>query len=260
MTSVERSRHGAADVSVLQARCAAVSSIRVLKTHCMNCNLRELCLPVGLGPEALRELDAVTGQTRFKKGAKVFRAGDPFAALFAIRVGSCKTTILAEDGREQITGYHMPGEIIGMDGIGSEHHACDAIVLEDTEVCALPFDNLEQLARTFPALQHNLHQFLSRDIGRDQSMMLMLGSMHAEERLAAFLLNLSERYQRRGYSATEYVLRMTREEIGSYLGLKLETVSRLLSRFQGEGLLQVQGRVVKLFDRPALRQLAGLHC
>jgi CRP/FNR family transcriptional regulator len=154
----------------------------------------------------------------------------------------------------------MLGDIIGMDGIGTERHGCEAVALEDTEVCALPFDRLEELARSVAPLQHNLHQFLSRDIGRDQNMMLMLGSMRAEERLAVFLLNLSDRYRRRGYSSTEIVLRMTREEIGSYLGLKLETVSRLFSRFQEEGLLQVQGRVLKLLDLPALKQLAGQRC
>ena len=243
------------------ARPAALISIRELKTHCSNCSMRELCLPVGLEPEALRQLDAVvTARTRLKKGGMLYRAGEPFTALYAVRLGSCKTTILAEDGREQITGYHMQGDIIGLDGIGTERHRCEAVALEDTEVCVLPFDRLEELARTIAPLQHNLHQFLSRDIGRDQNVMLMLGSMRAEERLAVFLLNLSERFRRRGYSSTEFVLRMTREEIGSYLGLKLETVSRLFSRFQEEGLLQVQGREVKLFDLSALNQLAGHSC
>jgi CRP/FNR family transcriptional regulator, anaerobic regulatory protein len=240
---------------------AAVVSIRELKTHCNNCNMRELCLPVGLDADALHQIDSlVTSQMRLKKGDTLYRAGEPFTALYAIRLGSCKTTILTEDGREQITGYHMLGDLLGMDGIGTERHACEAIALEDTEVCALPFEQLEHLSRTIPPLQHNIYQFLSRDIGRDQSMMLTLGRLRAEERLAVFLLNLSERYHRRGYSSTEFVLRMTREEIGSYLGLKLETVSRLFSRFQEEGLLQVQGRGVKLFDLTALRQLAGLHC
>ncbi|MEO8305438.1 MAG: fumarate/nitrate reduction transcriptional regulator Fnr [Betaproteobacteria bacterium] len=239
-------------------RCAAAIPICLFKIHCNSCSMRELCMPVGLEPEALAQLDAmITSQTRFKKGEILYRAGEPFTALYAIRLGSCKTTVLAEDGREQITGYHMLGDIIGLDGIGTERHACEAIALEDTQVCALPWDRLEELARAIPPLQHNLHRFLSRDIGRDQSMMLMLGSMRAEERLAGFLLNLSERYQRRGYSSTEFVLRMTREEIGSYLGLKLETVSRLFSRFQGAGLLQTQGRSVKLFDLASLGQLAG---
>jgi CRP/FNR family transcriptional regulator len=223
--------------------------------------MRELCLPVGLDADALRQLDsAIANRMRIKKGGKLYRAGDPFTALYAIRLGSCKTTVLAEDGREQITGYHMMGDILGLDGIGTEHHGCEAVALEDTEVCTLPFDRLEELARAVAPLQHNLHQFLSRDIGREQNMMLMLGSMRAEERLAVFLLNLSDRYRKRGYSSTEIVLRMTREEIGSYLGLQLETVSRLFSRFQEEGLLQVQGRVLKLLDLTALRQLAGRRC
>ena len=165
--------------------------------------------------------------------------------------------MLAEDGREQVSGYHMLGDIIGLDGIGTDHHGCQAVALEDTEVCVLPFERLEDLARKLPALQHNLHQFLSREIARDHNIMLLLGSMRAEERLAVFLLNLSERYRRRGYSSTEFVLRMTREEIGSYLGLKLETVSRLFSRFQEEGLIQVQGRAVKIARPAALKQLVG---
>jgi CRP/FNR family transcriptional regulator len=243
------------------AQPATVISIRALKTRCSNCSVRELCLPVGLEPDALRQLDAVvTSRIKLKKGDKLYRPGEPFAALYAIRLGSCKTTILAEDGREQITGYHMLGDILGLDGIGTEKHCCEAIALEDTEVCTIPFDRLEELARTVAPLQRNLHQFLSRDIERDQKVMLMLGSMRAEERLAVFLLSLSDRYWRRGYSSTEIVLRMTREEIGSYLGLKLETVSRLFSRFQEEGLLQVQGRVLKLLDLSALKQVAGQRC
>jgi CRP/FNR family transcriptional regulator len=240
---------------------ARVATIHELKVHCGSCSMRELCLPVGMDPDAMQRLDTlITTRTRLKKGEAVYRAGDRFSALFAIRVGSCKTTVLAEDGREQISGYHMLGDVIGLDGIASDRHGCEAIALEDTEVCALPFDRLEELARVLPPLQHNLHQFMAREIGRDQHVMLLLGSMRAEERLAVFLLNLSDRYRSRGYSATEFVLRMTREEIGSYLGLKLETVSRLLSRLQEEGLLQVQGRTVKLLDMPALRQLAGKHC
>jgi len=235
-----------------------VVSLSDLKTHCNNCNMRELCLPVGLEPEAMRQLDAlVTSRLRLKKGDALYRTGAAFTSLYAIRLGSCKTTILAEDGHEQIAGYHMLGDVIGLDGIGGGRHGCEAVALEDTEVCALPFNRLEELARSVPALQRNLHQFLSRDIGRDQNMMLLLGSMRAEERLAVFLLNLSDRYRQRGYSSTEFVLRMTREEIGSYLGLKLETVSRLLSHFQKEGLIQVQGRTLKLLDLTALKQLSN---
>ncbi len=220
--------------------------------------MRELCLPVGLDAEDLKQLDHVIGsRVRLKKGESLYRAGEPFHALYAVRLGSLKTTVLAEDGREQVAGYHMLGDIIGLDGIGTERHGCQATALEDTDVCVMPFERLEDLARTVPSLQHNLHQFLAREITRDHSVMLLLGSMRAEERLAVFLVNLSERYRRRGYSSTEYVLRMTREEIGSYLGLKLETVSRLFSRFQDEGIIQVQGRSIKILDMAALRQIVG---
>lgn len=239
----------------------AVSHIRDLKTHCMTCSLRELCLPVGLGREAMHQLDQlVSNRRRVKKGESIYRAGDRFTALYAIRLGSCKTSVLGEDGREQIAGYHMPGDLVGLDGIGAARHGCEAIALEDSEACVLPFEHLEGLAHRLPPLQNNLHRLLSHEISRNHSVMLTLGSMRAEERLAVFLLDLSKRYQDRGYSSTEFVLRMTREEIGSYLGLKLETVSRLFSRFQQEGLIQVQGRAIKLLDTTVLRQLAGQRC
>jgi CRP/FNR family transcriptional regulator, anaerobic regulatory protein len=237
---------------------APVISIRDLKSHCSTCSMRELCLPGGLSAEDLKQVDALIGnRLKLKKGDALYRAGDAFGALYAVRLGSLKTTVLAEDGREQVSGYHMLGDIIGLDGIGTERHGCQAVALEDTEVCVLPFERLEDLARSVATLQHNLYQFLSREISRDHNIMLLLGSMRAEERLAVFLLNLSDRYRRRGYSSTEFVLRMTREEIGSYLGLKLETVSRLFSRFQEEGLIQIQGRAVKLLDPAALKQLVG---
>ena len=220
--------------------------------------MRELCLPVGLTSDEMKQFDAlIAHRTKLKKNDTLYRAGEPFHALYAIQFGSLKTVVLAEDGREQVTGYHMLGEIIGFDGIGTDRHCAGAMALEDTEVCALPFVGIENLARTMPTLQHNLHQIMSREITRDQSAMLMLGSMRADERLAMFLLNLADRYRRRGYSSTEYVLRMTREEIGSYLGLKLETVSRLFSRFQDEGLIQVQGRAVKLLDSVRLKRIVG---
>ena len=238
------------------AGAAAVISIRDLKAHCSTCSLRELCLPVD--PEDLKQVDAlVNHRIKLKKGDSLYRAGEPFSSLYAIRLGSLKTTVLAEDGREQVSGYHMLGDIVGLDGLGTDRHGCQALALEDTEVCVLPFDRLEHLAQSVAALQRNLYQLLSKEISRDQNIMLLLGSMRAEERLAVFLLNLADRYRLRGYSSTEFVLRMTREEIGSYLGLKLETVSRLFSRFQEEGLIQVQGRAVKLLDPMALKRLIG---
>ena len=237
---------------------APVISIRDLKIHCSTCSMRELCLPMGLGTAELAQIDALLGtRVKLRKGDTLYRAGETFSSLYAIRIGSLKTTVLAEDGREQVSGYHMLGDMIGLDGIGAERHGCQAIALEDTEVCVLPLERIEDVARAVPTLRQNLLRLMSKEIARDQNVMLLLGSMRADERLAVFLLSLAERYKQRGYSSTEFVLRMTREEIGSFLGLKLETVSRLFSRFQDDGLIQVQGRAVKLLDPIALKQVVG---
>jgi len=227
-----------------------------LKTACSACNLRELCLPIELsGPEMTR-LDAlVTRKTAYRRHTNLYRCGEKFHALYAIRSGFFKTQVLHEDGREQVTGFQMAGEIIGMDAISSDIHTCDAVALEDSEVCEIPFTRLEELSREIPALQRHLHRILSREIVRDQGIMLLLGSMHAEERLAAFLLNLSQRFAARGYSPTAFQLRMTRQEIGSYLGLKLETVSRTLSQFQLRGLIRIQNKSLQFLDIAALQAL-----
>ena len=220
--------------------------------------MRTLCLPVGLSDSDIDELEGMLGnRTKLKKGDALFRNGAPFTALYAIKLGSLKTTVLSDDGREQVAGYHMAGDLLGLDGMGDDRHGCEAIALEDSELCVMPFTRIEELARHVPALQHNLHKFMSREIERDHRVMLLLGSMRAEERLAAFLLNLSQRFTARGFSPSEFNLRMKREEIGSYLGLKLETVSRLFSKFQEEGLVMVAGRSIKIIDMPVLKQLVG---
>lgn len=204
----------------------------------------------------MRRLDEIIGyRAPVKKRGTLYRPGETFTGLYAIRLGSFKTLLLTEDGREQIIGYHLAGEILGLDGIGSDRYACEVVALEDSQVCFLPFHELDQLALDVPPLRHNLYRLMSRDLCRDQDMMLLLGSRSAGERLALFLLNLADRYQTRGYSAREFVLRMTREEIASFLGLKLETVSRLFSSLQEEGLIQVQGRAIKLLDPCGLKRL-----
>jgi len=229
-----------------------------LRVACSSCSLRELCLPVGLSDEELDRLDRLVFVRRpFRRGDHLFRLGDRFQSLYAVRSGFFKTQVLMEDGREQVTGFQMAGDLLGLDGIGSELHSCDAVALENSEVCVLPFDRLQHLSRELEALQHHLHKVMSREIVREHGVMMLLGSMRAEERLAAFLLNLSHRLAARGYSAQEFILRMTREEIGSYLGLKLETVSRLLSRFQEEELISVQQRNVRIEDPAGLRRLVG---
>ena len=226
--------------------------------QCSTCSLQEHCVPVGLDTEAVRLLDRiVTSRIRLRKRDVLIRPGQPFTALYAIRSGSCKTVLIAEDGNEQVSGYHIAGEIIGAEGIATARHDCQAVALEDAEVCVLPFERIEQLARNDSRVQATLHRLLSSEISREHNLMLMLGTMRAHQRLASYLLDLSQRYGSRGYSSSEFVLRMTREEIGSYLGLELETVSRLFSRFHREGLIQVQARLVKLLDRIALKQLVA---
>ena len=239
---------------------APVVSYCDFRVHCDTCCLRELCLSVGLERETMRLLDRiVTSRTRVKRRDTLYRPGDAFSAVYAVRLGTFKTVMLAEDGREQITGCYMGGEIVGLDGISAGRHTCGAVALEDSEVCVLPFDQLDKLANHVPALGRNLYRCISRDLCRGQDMMLLLGSMRAEERLVVFLLDLSRRYRARGYSGSEFVLRMTREEIASLLGLKLETVSRLFSRLHAEGLIQVQGRSIKLLDPVALDAMASQH-
>jgi CRP/FNR family transcriptional regulator len=225
---------------------------------CSSCNLREFCLPADFTETELRQLDALSSIKRtYRRGDYLYRSGAKFASLYAIRTGFFKTQVLHEDGREQVTGFQMPGEIIGLDAISTDIHSCDAVALEDSEICELPFDRLEELSRQMPTLQRHLHKIMSREIVRDQGIMLLLGSMRAEERLAAFLLNLSQRFAARGYSATAFRLRMTRQEIGSYLGLKLETVSRTLSSFQDIKLIAVHNKSIELLDLPHLRRLVG---
>ncbi|WP_371810491.1 fumarate/nitrate reduction transcriptional regulator Fnr [Dechloromonas sp. TW-R-39-2] len=235
-------------------------SLSVIKTACSNCNLRELCLPFGLNIDELERLDdLVSTRRRIKRGDHLYRAGETFDAIYAIRSGFFKTDVLLEDGRDQVTGFQMAGELLGLDGISTEHHTCNAIALEDSEICAIPFSQLESLSREIHTLQHHFHKVMSREIVRDHGVMMLLGTMRAEERLAAFLLNLSQRFTARGFSHAEFYLRMTREEIGSYLGLKLETVSRAFSRFQEEGHIAVQQKHIRILNVNGLKALMNHH-
>jgi len=225
---------------------------------CSNCRLRPGCLPAGMTGGELAQLeDLARGKRTFRRGDHLFRSGSPLQSLYAVRSGFFKTLVLHGDGREQVTGFQMAGEIIGMDGISNDTHTCDAVALEDSEVCELPFGKLEELGRTLPALQRHLHRAMSREIVRDHGIMLLLGSMRAEERLAAFLLNMSQRFAARGYSPSAFNLRMTRQEIGNYLGMKLETVSRTLSQFQEAGLISVRNKAVEILDAKNLRAFFG---
>jgi CRP/FNR family transcriptional regulator, anaerobic regulatory protein len=237
----------------------AIAAPHKFQVTCSSCNLRELCLPAGLSPEDLERIENVVyARRRVKRGESLFQAGGEFNSVYAIRSGFFKSSLLDRDGREQVTGFFMGGELLGMDGIGGTHNGT-ATALEDSEVCILPYALIEEMAREIPALARQLHAVLAREIARDHGVMMLLGSMRAEERLATFLLNLSKRFVRRGYSQTDFHLRMTREEIGSYLGLKLETVSRLFSSFQKDGLIEVQQKHVRIRDIEGLERVLAVR-
>jgi CRP/FNR family transcriptional regulator, anaerobic regulatory protein len=232
------------------SNCAAVS--------CSKCCLSHVCLPYGLAGQALVDMDELTRvKRRIAKGSTLYRAGDVFESLYAVRSGSFKIVGVSRHGDEKVTGLHLPGEVMGLEAINGRRHGYDAIALEDSEVCVIPFAQLSQLSLRLPELQQQLLRILSGDISRDQGLMLLLGGMDAEQRLAAFLLSLSQRYQKLGYASTRFSLRMTREEIGSYLGLTLETVSRLFSRLQKEGLIKARQREIELRNVDRLREKVG---
>lgn len=229
------------------------------EVSCASCNLRESCLSGGVPAEDLeRVANIVYARRRIMGGERLYSAGDESRCIYAIRTGFFKTSLTANNGREQVTGFFMAGELLGMEGFGGGSYRDSAIALEDSDVCAMPYSLIEKIGHEVPSLQRRLHSVLAREIMRGHGVMLLLGSMSAEERLATFLLNLSRRFQRRGYSGSSFLLRMTRSEIGSYLGLKLETVSRLFSAFDKDGLLDVQHRQVSILDIEGLeRVLAG---
>jgi CRP/FNR family transcriptional regulator len=218
--------------------------------------MRQLCMPQGLSPEELPELEALICSARpVRRGEALYRAGDPFDHLYAVRSGSLKTTMAHRDGREQVTGLRLAGEALGLDGISEDTHACSATALEDSTVCIIPYAALKNLCREIGSMQDRLHKLMGEQIVREAAQMMVLGSLCADERVAAFLLDVSERNAKRGYSSAEFNLRMTREDMGSYLGTTLETVSRTLSRFQKRGLIDTKGKLIRIVDLDGLRQV-----
>lgn len=213
---------------------------------------------MGLDEGDMNRLDQIIGRRRkVPKDGTLYRVGDSFTNLYAIRLGHFKTFHINQDGDQQITGFQMAGELLGMDAISTERHQCHAIALEDSEVCEVPFARLQDLFGEIPTLLRHFHRMMSQEITREQSVMLLLGSMRAEQRFAAFLMNLSSRYATRGYSSTQFQLRMGREEIGNYLGLTIESISRLLSKFKKQGLLKVSNRDLEIVDLTALKAVAA---
>lgn len=213
---------------------------------------------MGLAPEDVERLDEIVKRTRpLHRGDFLFREGDRFRSIYVVKTGSVKTFAPSAEGGEQVLGFHLPGEIIGLDAIDKDAHSCSAKVLETSAICEIPFARLEELTSSIPSLQHQMYRLLSKEIGQDTDMVLLLGKKNAEERLAAFLLGLSQRLQKRGLSPTDFYLSMSRHEIGNYLGLAVETVSRLFTRFQDDGLMRVDRKHIELLNLPALETLVG---
>jgi CRP/FNR family transcriptional regulator len=225
-------------------------------SRCSTCAMRALCMPPELSAADLARLDSIICSTRsVKRGDTLYRANDAFHSIYAVRAGSFKTVVMHRDGREHVTGFQIPGEALGLDGIGAGQHSCDAIALEDSAVCIIPFAQLEAACREIKPMQHHIYQLMSSEIVRESNQMMLLGTMSAEQRVATFLLNLSRRFKARGFSAAEFHLRMTREEIGCYLGMKLETVSRMFSKFQRERLVHAQGKTIRIVDAEGLARV-----
>jgi len=240
------------------ARARADSSrapLAPLATNCSNCHLRELCLPRGMETRDVERLDTLQfSRRKVKEGQALYRQGDRFEFIYAVRTGTFRNDLALPDGREQVSGFSLAGELMGLDGLAHGQHASSATALEDAEVCAIPYAHLTELSAGNGGMQHVISRLMSREIVREHSLMALLGSMNAEERLAAFLLNLSQRLKARGYSPTEFHLRMSRAEIGSYLGMKLETVSRTFSAFAQQRLLEVDKKHVRITDLAGLQQ------
>jgi CRP/FNR family transcriptional regulator len=239
---------------------ATVIDISRMKVACKDCTLQSVCV---FGQSAVELADAgdlVKRRQLLRKGDLLYRLGDPLQSLFAVRKGTLKTTGLMEDGRAQVTGFHLAGEVLGVDAINSARHPCSAEALEPTEVCEIPYAELETLAPQAHGLTQALMRMMSREIVRDEELVMMLGRMTAEERLASCLLNFSRRQAALGMPSTELRLAMSRQDLGDYLGLALETVSRLLSHMQGAGILGVHGRHLELHDLPRLESMACSPC
>jgi len=224
------------------------------KKTCRQCASYALCLPAEDGRPGLDSRRRI-----LKKGSHLFHTGDPFRSIYVIESGCIKTSMLSCGGDVQVLRFSLPGELVGINAIGNAHHPCDAVALETTQLCELPFGQLEKLAQEHPEVQHRLLHLLSEEIVMDEKLMAMLGHQKAEARMANCLLNFNQRYQQQGHTDLSFRLPMSRQDIGDYLGLSLETVSRLFSRFQAEGLLNVKGRKVCLLDLPRLESIAE-HC
>ena len=225
----------------------------VQHVSCNECSLNPVCLPLAVSENQLSELEEIMKRGRpLKRGEHLYRASDPFESVYAVRSGALKSYSLSEEGEEQVTGFYLPGEIVGMDGISTAHHMSSVKALETASVCEIPFSKLEQLSQRIPSLQHHFFSLMSREIQADRELHMLLSKKSADDRVAHLLLSISARHQRRGLSPSAFRLPMSRYDIANYLGLAVETVSRIFTRFQQNQLIRAEGREVEILDRGAL--------
>jgi CRP/FNR family transcriptional regulator, anaerobic regulatory protein len=227
-----------------------------IQASCTNCNLKGLCLPLAMDVKDIDRLDNIIQRGRpIQSGEHLYRAGDNFTSIYAVRSGSIKTYLIDDDGIEQITGFYLPGEVLGFDGIDNNNYGCNVVALETSTVCEIPFSRLEELSLQIPTLQRHFSQLMSRHIESNHQMLLTLSKKNAEGRVATLLLSLSHRYSRRKLSPNAMRLPMSRMDIGNFLGLTIETVSRTFSRLQKEGIIDVDGREVVINNHDRLNEI-----
>lgn len=228
-----------------------------IRRGCGHCSLQQLCLPAGIRPEDLQQLDDIVRKRRpVERGERLFHQGDALSAVYVARDGAFKTVSVDEDGQEQIIGFHLAGELIGLDALGAGEHRCEAVALTTANVCEVPFEQLATVAAQLPSLQHQLLRVIGQSVGRDHDHVGMLVRRQANERIALFLHGLSERYRHIGQPHAQIKLPMSREDIAGFLGLALETVSRGFTRLQEDGVISVVGRRVEILDFDELLGLA----
>ncbi|MFN2328712.1 MAG: fumarate/nitrate reduction transcriptional regulator Fnr [Chromatocurvus sp.] len=244
--------------SIKVSRQAPLACSHDFSANCSDCRLNSICLPFSLETRDIEELDRIIQRGRpLQKGGHLYRQGEDFSSIYAVRSGTLKAYRMTDDGREQITGFYFPGEIVGMDGINQSRHASSARALETSAVCEIPFSSLEKLSASMPQLQRHFFQLMSREITEDQQLITLLSKSSADARIAALLLSISMRNARRRLSATQFRLSMSRVDIGNYLGLTVETVSRVFTRLQKSGIMDVSNREISILDETALRQLTS---
>lgn len=229
-----------------------------VKTSCASCSLSELCLPRGMGLEAIGKLESLVQRSHpLQKGETLYKAGDKFKGLYAVRSGLFKVFATTNYGEEQIIGFFLPSEMLGLDAVEHQVHECSAVALETSSYCTIPFSELSELCKEIPDLQNQLFRIMSRELSAENKMLMTLGKKNSEEKVATFLLTFSVRYFQLGYSANEFNLAMSRQEIGNFLGITFETVSRVFSRLQRNNIIKVNRKSIKIIDMIALQNLVS---